>query len=93
MLFDSAVQQHRYHPLRKNPPRGLHIEWVRVVIVALILIAAPQPTARSNEALQNPPDSLSGAEFSRLIRDVSEEGGWITWLNARDRNIWAARLP
>ncbi len=36
----AALQQHRYHPIRKNPPRGLHIEWVRVVIVALILIAA-----------------------------------------------------
>jgi Na+/H+ antiporter NhaD/arsenite permease-like protein len=36
----AALQQHRYHPIRKNPPSGLHIEWVRVVIVALILIAA-----------------------------------------------------
>jgi Na+/H+ antiporter NhaD/arsenite permease-like protein len=36
----AALQQHRYSPIVKNPPRGLRIEWVRVAIVALILIAA-----------------------------------------------------
>ena len=36
----AALQQHRYYPIRRNPPSGLHIEWVRVVIVALILITA-----------------------------------------------------
>ena len=46
------------------------------VVLGLILIAAPRPTARSNQPHQQSPDSLSAAEFSRLIRDVSEEGGY-----------------
>jgi Na+/H+ antiporter NhaD/arsenite permease-like protein len=36
----AALLQHRYSPIVKEPPRGLHIEWMYVVIVALILIAA-----------------------------------------------------
>ncbi|MBI4275478.1 MAG: citrate transporter [Rhizobiales bacterium] len=36
----AALQQHRHSPIVKNPPRRLHIEWVRVVIVALILVVA-----------------------------------------------------
>jgi Na+/H+ antiporter NhaD/arsenite permease-like protein len=36
----AAMQQHRFSPILKNARRGLQIEWVRVAIVALILIAA-----------------------------------------------------
>ena len=36
----AALQQHRYSPIVKDAPRGLKIEWTRVAIVALILIAA-----------------------------------------------------
>ena len=36
----AAMQQHRFSPILKNARRGLRIEWVRVAIVALILIAA-----------------------------------------------------
>ncbi len=36
----AALQQHRYAPILKNAPSDLHIEWMRVLIVALILIAA-----------------------------------------------------
>jgi hypothetical protein len=36
----AALQQHRFAPIEKDAPRGLHIEWVRVLIVAAILIAA-----------------------------------------------------
>jgi Na+/H+ antiporter NhaD/arsenite permease-like protein len=36
----AALQQHRYSPILKNPPRGLHIEWTRVAIVAIILVVA-----------------------------------------------------
>jgi Na+/H+ antiporter NhaD/arsenite permease-like protein len=36
----AAIQQHRYSPIRKEPPRGTHVDWSRVVIVALILAAA-----------------------------------------------------
>ena len=36
----AAIQQHRYSPIHKNPPRGTRVDWSRVVIVALILAAA-----------------------------------------------------
>ena len=36
----AALQQHRYSPILKQPPRALRIEWVRVCIVVAILIAA-----------------------------------------------------
>jgi Na+/H+ antiporter NhaD/arsenite permease-like protein len=35
-----AILQHRYSPIVKDAPAGLKIDWVRVGIVALILIAA-----------------------------------------------------
>jgi len=36
----AAMQQHRYQPITKDAPAGLRIEWVRVAIVALILVTA-----------------------------------------------------
>jgi len=36
----AARQQHAYSPIVKDAPSGLRIEWVRVGIVALILVAA-----------------------------------------------------
>src|SRR5881628_1885161 len=36
----AALQQQRFSPIRKDPPRGVRIEWVRVAIVAAILLAA-----------------------------------------------------
>jgi Na+/H+ antiporter NhaD/arsenite permease-like protein len=36
----AALQQQRFSPIRKDPPRGLHIHWARALIVAAILIAA-----------------------------------------------------
>jgi hypothetical protein len=36
----AALQQHRYSPIRKDPPKRLHIEWPHAVIVALILVVA-----------------------------------------------------
>jgi Na+/H+ antiporter NhaD/arsenite permease-like protein len=36
----AALQQHRYSPIVKEAPSGLKIEWIRVAIVAAILIAA-----------------------------------------------------
>ena len=36
----AALQQHRTSPIKKDPPRGLNIEWMRVAIVATILVAA-----------------------------------------------------
>jgi Na+/H+ antiporter NhaD/arsenite permease-like protein len=36
----AALQQHRYSPIVKDAPKGLRIEWPRVIIVAAILIVA-----------------------------------------------------
>jgi Na+/H+ antiporter NhaD/arsenite permease-like protein len=36
----AAIQQHRHSPIVKDAPAGLRIEWARVFIVALILVAA-----------------------------------------------------
>lgn len=44
--------------------------------LGLVLAGAPLPSARSNQPQQKLPESLTSAEFSRLIRDVSEEGGY-----------------
>src|SRR6476620_819647 len=36
----AAIQQQRFSPVVKNPPRGIQIDWTRVGIVAVILIVA-----------------------------------------------------
>jgi Na+/H+ antiporter NhaD/arsenite permease-like protein len=36
----AALQQHRYSPITRDGPSGLAIDWTRVIIVALILVAA-----------------------------------------------------
>ncbi len=36
----ASLQQQRYSPIRKDPPTGVQIDWARVFIVALILVAA-----------------------------------------------------
>src|SRR4029079_18105953 len=36
----AAFQQHRYSPIVKDAPRGLAIEWPRLIIVAMILVIA-----------------------------------------------------
>jgi Na+/H+ antiporter NhaD/arsenite permease-like protein len=42
MIFGipAALRQHRHSPIVKDQPVGMHIDWVRVLIVAAILIAA-----------------------------------------------------
>jgi Na+/H+ antiporter NhaD/arsenite permease-like protein len=36
----AALQQHRYSPIRSDAPAGVRVDWSRLAIVALILIAA-----------------------------------------------------
>ena len=36
----AAIQQHRYSPIMKDMPAGVHVEWSRVVIVFAILVTA-----------------------------------------------------
>lgn len=36
----ASLQQHRFSPIAKKPPSGLKIDWTRVAIVAVILLAA-----------------------------------------------------
>jgi Na+/H+ antiporter NhaD/arsenite permease-like protein len=50
MIFGvpAALVQHRLSPIMKQPPRGLRIEWVRLGIVAMILIAAITTNVTAN---------------------------------------------
>jgi len=36
----AAMQQHRYSPINPDPPAGVKVDWSRIAIVALILLAA-----------------------------------------------------
>ncbi|MDB5808959.1 MAG: hypothetical protein JWN94_1081 [Betaproteobacteria bacterium] len=36
----AAIQQHSHQPIRKDSPVGIQVDWSRVAIVALILVAA-----------------------------------------------------
>jgi hypothetical protein len=49
--------------------------WLVASVLALVLIAASAATA-GPPAAQRQPESLSAAEFSRLVREISEEGGY-----------------
>jgi len=51
----AAIQQHRFSPIRKNPPRGLELDWTRVFIVVFILVAAIGANVAANLAF---PDVL-----------------------------------
>jgi Na+/H+ antiporter NhaD/arsenite permease-like protein len=44
----AAVVQHKYSPIVHNPPSGLRIEWVRVGIVAAILVIAITANVTAN---------------------------------------------
>ncbi len=62
--------------IRRRTVRSRWPQLVPAAALALILIASPRPSSRSNQALQKPPDGLSATEFSRLVRETSEEGGY-----------------
>ena len=36
----ASLQQHRYSPIAADPPAGVHVDWARVAIVAIILVTA-----------------------------------------------------
>jgi Na+/H+ antiporter NhaD/arsenite permease-like protein len=44
----AAIQQHRHSPIVKDAPRGLHIDWTSVGIVAAILITAITANVTAN---------------------------------------------
>ena len=44
----AARQQHAYSPIMKDTPRGTHLDWVRVGIVAFILAAAVVANVAAN---------------------------------------------
>jgi len=44
----AARQQHAYSPIMKDTPRGTHLDWVRVGIVAFILAAAVVANVTAN---------------------------------------------
>lgn len=59
----------------KRTVGGKWWQLLTVVVLGLALLAPPRAT-QPNQPQQRPPDSLSVPEFSRLIRDFSEEGGY-----------------
>ncbi|PYT02346.1 MAG: hypothetical protein DMF60_21600 [Acidobacteria bacterium] len=59
----------------KRTVGGRWLQLLPVVVLGLVLLTPPRAT-QSNQPQQKPPDSLSAQEFSRLIRDISEEGGY-----------------
>ncbi|QOZ38124.1 citrate transporter [Bradyrhizobium sp. CCBAU 53421] len=44
----ASLQQHRFSPIVKNAPSGLAIDWTRVAIVAVILLAALSANVTAN---------------------------------------------
>ena len=48
----AAKQQHAYQPIMKDAPTGIHLEYARLAIVAIILVAAVSANVWFN--LQNP---------------------------------------
>ena len=36
----ASIQQQRFSPIVKDPPKGVHVDWARAGIVALVLVAA-----------------------------------------------------
>lgn len=66
----------RLSPITKSLTFSVKRSLVIAIALGLILAATPFWGARSNQPVQPPPDSLSAAEFSRMIRDLSEEGGY-----------------
>ncbi len=50
----------------------LHVSALSLILIATALVTAQQQAPRQ----QKPPESLTGAEFARLIRELSEEGGF-----------------
>lgn len=55
--------------------RGRWWQLLSVVVLGLVLLAPPRAT-QTSQPQPKPPDSLTAQEFSRLIRDISEEGGY-----------------
>ena len=60
---------------RKRTAGGKWWQLLPAVVLGLVLFAPPR-AIQSNQSQQKPPDSLSAGEFSRVIRDTSEEGGY-----------------
>jgi Na+/H+ antiporter NhaD/arsenite permease-like protein len=54
----AAIQQHRYSPIVKQPPRDLQIEWVRLGIVVAILVVAIGANVIANTKFPDLLDSL-----------------------------------
>ena len=44
----AAIQQHRHSPIVKHVPRGLHIDWTSLVVVAAILVIAITANVTAN---------------------------------------------
>src|SRR5215471_6593739 len=64
---------------RGNTERRVRSRWRRLLpalLLGIILISVPRPSARSSQSARPLPDSLSAQEFSSLVKDFSEDGGY-----------------
>jgi hypothetical protein len=46
------------------------------LLLGLILISVPRPSARSSQSVRPLPEGLSAQEFSSIVKEFSEEGGY-----------------
>ena len=53
----AARQQHRHAPIERDPARGVHVDWSRVIIVVTILVAAVAANVYANTL----PEEAAGA--------------------------------
>jgi len=65
----AALLQHRYSPIVKHAPSGLRIEWVRLVIVVLILVAAVFANVIADLRYPELLENHSGDRAGRLVCD------------------------
>ena len=54
----AAIRQHRHSPIQRDAPRGVHVDWSRVCIVALILVAAVAANVAINTGYAAQADSF-----------------------------------
>jgi Na+/H+ antiporter NhaD/arsenite permease-like protein len=54
----AALQQHRYSPIMKDAPAGVHVDWMRVLIVFLILAFAILSNVYANQKARHLLDLL-----------------------------------
>ncbi len=76
----AAKQQHRYSPITKDAPAGIHVDWARVVIVAFILLTAIGVNVAINVYYRNLSDAFPfigvGVWVAIMVAAVWRQPDW-----------------